>query len=226
MYIYIYMFRYTCLNALACPEIRDTPPKPLKVQGTCIKSCTVAHCTKFTFRLISHPLIFWYLFRKRHSRLRISTSTIWPGVSWRPRCKIGWHWRTGWRSWVRPVDPGGSSGTTQPTWIWKIVIIHYGICHQWNQYNSKNGNLRKFRKKIKKPGESTVPPRNNAQIQWLTPEICVAKMWTQAVGGYDLSHMDRRSPFFSHVWQIHGTQSQDEPQSSCLNFRRLSSSVG
>lgn len=45
-----------CLNALACPEIRDTPPKPLKVQGTCIKSCTVAHGI-YSHPLISHPLM-------------------------------------------------------------------------------------------------------------------------------------------------------------------------
>ena len=57
------MFRYTCLNALACPEIRDTPPKPLKVQGTCIKSCTVAHGL-YSHPLISHPLMV--PFSERH----------------------------------------------------------------------------------------------------------------------------------------------------------------
>lgn len=33
---------------------------------------------------------------------------------------------------------------------------------------------KKSKKKIKKPGESTVPPRNIQQIQWLTPEIDLA----------------------------------------------------
>ena len=199
------------------PKLGTPHPSPWKCRVHVLKVVQL-HMVQNSHPLISHPLIFWYLFRKRHSRLRISTSTIWPGVSWRPRCKIvgTGYAGYGWRSWVLVDSKGESSGTTQPTWIWKIAIIHYGICYQWNQYNSKNGKSPEIsRKKIKKPRESTVPPRNNAQIQWLTPEICVAKMWTQAVGGYDLSHMDRRSPFFSHVWQIHGTQSQDEPQSSC-----------